>query len=177
MSRFVIIILLLISLTACARRTNQSSQPPSPSTPEQSPTESAPDIRMGLSESQRRQIFDELWNEDISAIRTLDRKYPIPRLEKYLPEGNSWSVDKQVAALGQHSRAKKATQEKRTKLYKSLEATFKKELATRHGLSIEQVNQIESEGREKVWNLPKMPKPDRPYDYDQSLKKAPDPVA
>ena len=132
---------------------------------------------MGLTESQRRQIFDELWQENISAIRTLDKKYPIPRLEKYLPEGNTWSVDKQVAALGQHYRAKKAIQEKRTKLYKTLEATFKRYLATRHGLSIEQVNQIESEGREKVWDLPELPKPDRPYDYDKSLKKRHDPVA
>ena len=95
-----------------------------------------PEEKFELSEDQRKQIYKEIVSVEDKVAGMVDQKYPLP--EKQIDSG------KYQALL-----------EKRNKLEESLTEKYKNDLAKKHKLSQQQLNEIAEEGFSKRWALPK----------------------
>jgi len=97
-----------------------------------------PEERLGLTESERRRVFADLIRAQDRARDESMARYPYLNLLS-----PSYS---QAAALAQI--------ERQTGEYRRLEAIYRTALAERHGLTLEELSAIVSEGISKQWPMP-----------------------
>jgi len=100
-----------------------------------------PETRLGLTEEQRMAIFGEIVRAEDRASAEAMAKYPdlIPGSPGYSQEAFLQQLDRQFEEMDR------------------LEERYKEELATKYGLTREQLKLIVSEGLSKDWPIPPLP--------------------
>ena len=100
-----------------------------------------PGDRFGLTEEQRVAIFQEIVLAEDQALAEAMAKYPdlIPGTRNYSQEAFRHQLDRQIEETDR------------------LKEEYKEQLATKHGLTREQLDMIATEGLEKDWPIPALP--------------------
>jgi hypothetical protein len=97
-----------------------------------------PEVKDGLEESTRKEVFREIVTAEDRAMAQAQRLFPLP------VAGNpGYSQEKGLEQLM-----------KQGKTYNTLSENFKSELAKRYGITSEQLGKISVEGVTKNWPMP-----------------------
>ena len=138
--------ILVITLMACSRGVHKTGNvSTSNELPPQSELNQPQD---GLSETARRQLFEEFCEYQRWAFRIVDEKYPIRGRDRGLPN--------------------RTLTIKRNALSESLLAPRKKEMAAKHKVSVDQIDEIYREGVQKGWWMSRL-KP-QPWPLDRGWR-------
>jgi len=98
-----------------------------------------PEEKLGLSEATRKQIWIEIVKAEDRATKDAEQRYPLPSPSK--PGYSQSAARKRI--------------EQQIDLQWKLNDKYKNELAKKHGLTLEQLKEIGTEGVTKEWPMPK----------------------